>query len=209
MIMLDLQKAFGTVDHSILCGRLESIGVNPVNWLYSYISNRVWTVCQTKTWNFRTMYGNLWGTPGWGHFYFSFRACSSYKCFVLRARRLYSKLLKQEYLVERLKSSFRKFYGRYGDLIQQYEVSLSRMLKGFLTLDQQWRPSRSDFSPISWPWYRTWPSPNYEWFPWSNGNGCDMPAGNACPSGHLVPSPLLGFVASSIIWGLSYCYMAL
>ena len=127
MIMLDLQKAFGTVDHSILCGRLESIGVNPVNWLYSYISNRVWTVCQTKTWNFRTMYGNLWGTPGWGHFCFSFRACSSYECFVLRARRLYSKLLKQEYLLERLKSSFRKFYGRYGDLIQQYEVSLSRM----------------------------------------------------------------------------------
>ena len=32
-------------------------------------------------------------------------------------------LLKQGYLVERLKSSFRKFYGRYGDLIQQYEVS--------------------------------------------------------------------------------------
>ena len=28
------------------------------------------------------------------------------------------------YPVERLKSSFRKFYGRYGDLIQQYEVSL-------------------------------------------------------------------------------------
>ena len=44
------------------------------------------------------------------------------------ARRLSSKLLKQGYLVERLKSSFRKFYGRYGDLIQQYEVSLSRML---------------------------------------------------------------------------------
>ena len=42
------------------------------------------------------------------------RACSSYECFILRARRLSSKLLKQGYLVERLKSSFRKFYGRYG-----------------------------------------------------------------------------------------------
>ena len=30
---------------------------------------------------------------------------------------LSSKLLKQEYLMERL-----KFYGRYGDLIQQYEA---------------------------------------------------------------------------------------
>ena len=55
------------------------------------------------------------------------RACSSYQCFILRARRLSSKLLKQGYLVERLKSSIRKLYGRYGDLIQQYEVSLSRM----------------------------------------------------------------------------------
>ena len=46
--------------------------------------------------------------------------------FYSEARRLSSKLLKQGYLVERLKSSFRKFYGRYRDLIQQYEVSLSR-----------------------------------------------------------------------------------
>ena len=50
------------------------------------------------------------------------RACSSYECFIQMARRLSSKLLKQGYLVERLKSSFRKFYGRYGDLIQQYEA---------------------------------------------------------------------------------------
>ena len=86
------------------------------------------------------------------------RACSSYECFILRARRLSSKLLKQGYLAERLKSSFRKFYGRYGDLSQQYEVSLSRMLNDIL-LDQQWLPNQSDFPPISWPWYRAWPSP--------------------------------------------------
>ena len=64
------------------------------------------------------------------------RACSSYECFILRARRLSSKLLKQGYLVEHLKSSFRKFYGRYGDLIQQFEVTLSRMLNDILTLGQ-------------------------------------------------------------------------
>ena len=52
-----------------------------------------------------------------------------------------------------------KFYGRYGDLIQQYEVSLLRMLNGILILDQQWLPNQSDFSPISWPLYRAWPSP--------------------------------------------------
>ena len=46
---------------------------------------------------------------------------------ILMTRRLSSKLLKHGYLAELLKSSFRKFYGRFGDLIQQYEVSLSRL----------------------------------------------------------------------------------
>ena len=122
---------------------------------------------------------NLYDTP---------RLASHMNVFILRARRLSSKLLKQWYLVERLKSSFRKFYGRYGDLIQQYEVTLSRMLNDILTLDQQWLPNRSDFPPISWPFYRAWPSPNYEWFPWS-----------IYPSGHLVPSPFLGLACAPIV----------
>ena len=66
--------------------------------------------------------------------------------------------------ISSLKSSFRKFYGRYGDLIQQYEVSLSRMLNDILTLDQQWLPNRSDFPPISWPWYGAWPPTNMSGF---------------------------------------------
>ena len=76
---------------------------------------------------------NIQSSPAYGVFISQLiryaRTCSSYECFILRARRLSSKLLKQGYLVERLISSFRKFYGRYGDLIQQYEVSLSRMLR--------------------------------------------------------------------------------
>ena len=63
------------------------------------------------------------------------RACSSYECFILRA----SKLLGQGYVMERLKSSLRKFYGRYGDLIKNYEVSLSQMLHDILGHDHiQW-----------------------------------------------------------------------
>ena len=84
---------------------------------------------------------NIPSSPAYGVFISQLiryaRACSSYECFILRARRLSSKLLKQGYLVERLKSSFRKFYGRYGDLIEQYGVTLSRMLNDILTLDQQ------------------------------------------------------------------------
>ena len=63
------------------------------------------------------------------------RASSSYECFILRAVRLSNKLLGQGYVKERLRSSLRKFYGRYGDLIKQYEVPLSRMLHDILDDD--------------------------------------------------------------------------
>ena len=61
------------------------------------------------------------------------RACSVYECFIQRARRLPSKLLKQCYLVKHLKSSFRKFNGRYIGVFQQYEVSLRRIWNDILT----------------------------------------------------------------------------
>ena len=90
--------------------------------------------------NFPFLSSNIPSSPAYGVFISQLiryvRVCSSYECF-LRARRLSSKLLKQGYLVERLISSFRKFYWRYGDLVQQYEVTLSRMLNDILTLDQQ------------------------------------------------------------------------
>ena len=115
-------------------------------------------------------------------------------------RRLSSKLLKQEYLRERLKFEFRKFYGRYGGLIKQYEVSLSWMLHDILILDQlPWLLNRSDFSPISWPWYRARPSSNFDWFPWSIFNVCGMPVGNAYPSADLFPSPFLDLAYAPIV----------
>ena len=33
------------------------------------------------------------------------------------------------------------------------------MLNDILILGQQWLPNQSNFPPISWPWYRAWPSP--------------------------------------------------
>ena len=112
--------------------------------------------------NFPFLSSNIPSSPAYGVFISQLiryaGACSSYECFILRVRRLSSKLLKQGYLAER-KSSLRKFYCRYGDLIQQYEVSLSRMLNDILILDQQWLPNQSDFPPSSWHWYRAWPSP--------------------------------------------------
>ena len=52
-----------------------------------------------------------------------------------------NKLLEQGYVKERLKSSLRKFYGRYGDHIKQYQLSLSQMLNDILWPDHiQWQP---------------------------------------------------------------------
>ena len=93
--------------------------------------------------NFPFLSSNIPSSPAYGVFisqlirYAGLAPRMNVLLSIMRARRLSSKLLKQGYLVERLKSSFRKFYGRYGDLIQQYEVSLSRMLNDILTLDQQ------------------------------------------------------------------------
>ena len=66
----------------------------------------------------------LWASPAYG-VYISLlilysRSCSSYGCFILRATRLSntSKHLEHVYVKERLKSSLRKSYGRYGDRVK-------------------------------------------------------------------------------------------
>ena len=86
--------------------------------------------------NFPYLSINIPTSPAYGVFISQIiryaRACSSYERFILRATRLSNKLLEQGYVKERLKSSLRKFYCRYGDLIKQYEVSLSHMLNDIL-----------------------------------------------------------------------------
>ena len=95
--------------------------------------------------NFPFLSSNIPTSPAYGVFISQLiryaRACSSYGCFILRATRLSNKLLEQGYVKGRLKSSLRKFNGRYGDLIKQYEVSLSQMLNDILWSDHiQWQP---------------------------------------------------------------------
>ena len=129
------------------------------------------------------------------------RACSSYECFILRARRLSNKLLKQGYLAERLKSSFRKVYGRYGDLIQQNEV-YNVPLTNVKWHSDPWPTVTSQPIRLSINFKTFIPSLTFtdcEWFPWGICNGCGMPAGNAYPSGHLLPSPIVGLACAPIV----------
>ena len=106
--------------------------------------------------NFPFLSSNIPSSPAYGVFISQLiryaRACSSYECFILRAMRLSNKLLGQGYVKERLKSSLRKFFGRYGDLTKQYEVPLSRMLHDILDDDHiQWHPPLIGHYTNFWP----------------------------------------------------------
>ena len=89
--------------------------------------------------NFPFLSSNIPSSPAYGVFISQLiryaRACSSYECFIQRAMRRSNNPLGQGYVKEHLKSSLRKFYGRYGDLTKQYEVPLSRMLHDILDDD--------------------------------------------------------------------------
>lgn len=40
MIMIDLQKAFDTVDYYILCSKLQTMGIKSTKWFESYLTDR-------------------------------------------------------------------------------------------------------------------------------------------------------------------------
>ena len=56
------------------------------------------------------------------------RACSSYTEFLKRHSLLSCKLLNQGYCRERLVSTFKRFFGRYHELVEKYNISLRQMI---------------------------------------------------------------------------------
>ena len=56
------------------------------------------------------------------------RACSTYDQFLVRGNLLTNKMMSQGFQLSRLQAAFRKFYGRYNDLICPYNLSFGRML---------------------------------------------------------------------------------
>ena len=79
--------------------------------------------------NFPFICSNIPATHAYGINYSQFirysRACGSYHDFLYWGLMLTKKLLKQGFLLVKLKSSLRKFYGGHHDLVGHYEMSLS------------------------------------------------------------------------------------
>ena len=106
-------------------------------------------------------------------------AFCSYKCFILRAAQFSSKLLGQGYVGERLKLSLRNFYGRYGDLIKHYEVSLSQMLHDILGHEHiQWHPQLIRHYTNLRTYY--WPGPYLRFLPYYQISEVSIEHCNGC-----------------------------
>ena len=142
--------------------------------------------------NFPFLSSNIPSSPAYGVFISQLiryaRACSSYECFILRAMRLSNKLLGQGYVKERLKSSLRKFYGRYGDLTKQYEVPLSRMFHDILDDDHiQWHPTLIRHYTNVWPLLIWTLLPNLTFYLIVQGFHRTYATGAACQQRTLTP----------------------
>jgi hypothetical protein len=81
--------------------------------------------------NFPFIGSNIPAAPAYGVYISQLmrysRACGSYQDFLDRGLLLTRKLLNQGFLLIKLKSSLRKFYGRHHDLVDRYGISVSQM----------------------------------------------------------------------------------
>ena len=149
---------------------------------------------------------NISSTPAYGDL--SFRSYdmprfprSSYECFILRVTLLSCKLLRDtswntSIVIQVILWSIRGSHSA----IWSFHLTNVKWNSDPRPAQLQWLANRSDFSPFEWPWYRAWPSGNYECFSWITWNECGMLAGNAYPSWHLVMS-LFETCLCSNSWG--------
>ena len=82
--------------------------------------------------NFPFLSSNIPSSPSYGVYISQLiiyaRCCSYYDDFGYRHKRLVDRLLSQGFEVKRLRNSFKKFYGRYPDLIGKYQRSVKDMV---------------------------------------------------------------------------------
>ena len=84
-----------------------------------------------RTANFPFICGNILLGPAYRVFISQLiryaRACRNYADFLYRARLFTNRLLEQDNVATRLKSSLQKFYGRHDELVHRYSVSICIM----------------------------------------------------------------------------------
>ena len=81
--------------------------------------------------NFPFMSSNIPSAPAYGVYASQIIryacCCSNYSDFLLCHRALVTRLLSQDYKVNRLSNTFKKFYGRHTDLVGQYRKDVCQM----------------------------------------------------------------------------------
>jgi hypothetical protein len=97
----------------------------------SFRVNNVFLDEQEQIVNFPFICSNIPAAPAYGVYISQMirysRACGSYQDFLDRWLLLTRKPLNQGFHLVKLKSSFRKFYGRHHDLVDRYGISVSQM----------------------------------------------------------------------------------
>jgi len=90
--------------------------------------------------NFPFICSNIPAAPAYGEYISQLIrysiACGSYQDFLDRRLLLMRELLNQGFLLVKLKSSLRKFYGRHHDLVGRYGISVSLAEQELLTLPE-------------------------------------------------------------------------
>ena len=90
--------------------------------------------------NFSFICSNIPAAPAYGacisQLIWYSRACGSSQHFLDRELLLIRKMLNQGFLLVKLKSSLRKFYGRHYDLVGRYEIFVSQMTTDMFHLSQ-------------------------------------------------------------------------
>ena len=91
--------------------------------------------------NFPFLSSNIPSAPAYGVYVSQLiryaRACSNYQDFNERGKVLTTKLLSQEYQKTKLAATFKKFYDRHHDLVNPYNMTVSRIASDVFANDAQ------------------------------------------------------------------------
>ena len=89
--------------------------------------------------NFPFLSSNIPSAPAYGVYVSQLiryaRACSNYQDFMERGKVLTTKLLSQGYQKTKLVATLKKFYGRHHDLVNPYNVAVSRIVSDVFASD--------------------------------------------------------------------------